>query len=184
MPRRLVSSPATGPWNCVGHFDLDLHHRLQQHRLGLQERLAEAVRGRRSGTPCRSCRLRDTSRLRESPSRPRSGTRRPGPCRAMSRKPFSTDGNVFLRNAAADDVLLELEAVFGASSGSGSSLPTMWAYWPEPPVCFLCLKLNSAVLRGRFAVADLRRADFDLDACTRGGSARRRFPGATRPCRR
>ena len=39
----------------------------------------------------------------------------------------------------------------------------MWAYWPEPPVCFLCVKSNATGLGGDFAVADLRRADFDLD---------------------
>ena len=39
----------------------------------------------------------------------------------------------------------------------------MWAYWPEPPVCFLCVKSYATVLGGRFAVADLRRADLDLD---------------------
>ena len=44
-----------------------------------------------------------------------------------------------------------------------SSRPTMWAYWPEPPVCFLCRVLNSAALRGRLAVVHLRRADLDLD---------------------
>ena len=46
MPRRLIEmSPTTGPWKLLGHFDFDLHDRLQQHRLGLQERLAEAVLG-------------------------------------------------------------------------------------------------------------------------------------------
>ena len=40
--------PTTGPWKFSGHFDFHHHDRLQQHRLHLRERLAEAVLERRS----------------------------------------------------------------------------------------------------------------------------------------
>ena len=124
---------------------------------------------RRSGTPCPSCRLRGTSRRRASALRPTIGKPATGPLASDVAEALFDRRDVFFGNAAADDVRRRTRTVRPRLRlrGSGSSLPTMWAYWPEPPVCFLCLKSNSAVLVGDFAVADLRRADFDLDLYSR-----------------
>ena len=43
---------------------------------------------------------------------------------------------VRLRHHTADDLVLELEA---ATRGKGSSFSATRAYWPWPPVCFLCV---------------------------------------------
>ena len=45
MPRRDEMLPTTVPWKLLRHFDFHQHDRLEQHRLHLRERLAEAVLG-------------------------------------------------------------------------------------------------------------------------------------------
>jgi hypothetical protein len=50
--------------------------------------------------------------------------------------PFSTPGDEFLGNHAADDLRLELEARTGFARLQHKLHA---ANWPEPPVCFLCV---------------------------------------------
>ena len=83
---------------------------------------------------------------RRPPSRPRDSSAI-GPLVNSERKPFSTGGMYCLGTRPPTTFSSNMK-FSSASSGSDSRRPTMWAYWPEPPVCLRCLMLNSAACVG------------------------------------
>jgi hypothetical protein len=74
------------------------------------------------------------------------------------------DGRDVLRGIdAADDLVLELEALPPGSAGSTRMLITTWPYWPLPPVCGRTCPRPSRRGADRLAVGHLRLADVGLD---------------------
>ena len=183
MPRREVRLPTTEPWNWLGHSISIFITGSSSTGSRLAETPRASPSGRRSGTPCRSCRPRGTSRLPGRPPGRPPDSSAIGPLASIERKPFSTAGMNCL-GIRPPTTSSSKRKFSSASSGSTSSRPTMWAYWPEPPVCLLVPGVELGGLRGRLAVVHLAARRPRPPRCTRGGSARRRSPGAARPCRR
>ena len=162
MPRRDGQIAHHRALELAGALDLDLHHRLQQHRPASWGTSRASPSGRRSGTPCRNCRLRGTSRLRGTPARPTTGYRRSGPWRASSGSPFRRPGCTAWE-CARRRRSPRRRNVSSASSGSSVEPADDVGVLARAAGLLLVPDVELGGLRGRFAVVDLRRADFDLD---------------------
>ena len=130
-------APVTGPWNSVGISTSTFM--MGSRRTG--SAFLNVSRKQSRAQISKAMVEESTSWYDPSSSRictPMTSYPATGPLCSDSRKPFSTDG-IYSEGIRPPVTLFSKTKGSGDWGSSGISLPTTWAYCPEPPVCFLCL---------------------------------------------
>ena len=161
MPRRRRQIAHHRALELAGALDLDLHHRLQQHRLRLGERLAHRRLGadleRHVGAV--DLVVRAVFEIDRQADDRIPGDRALGQHRAEA----LLDGrDELLGNPPADDVLLEQEGLFGVVGQHVEPADDVGVL-ARAAGLLAVPGVELGGLRGRLAVVHLRRADLDRD---------------------